>query len=155
MTRQASEHRKAQATLPHIGRDNWWTPDDLFKEICDRYGPFTLDVAADATNAKCAEYFTAEQDGLLMPWSGSVWCNPPYTNLIQWVKKAYEETQAGRCIQAVLLLPAHTSTAWFHDYGLPHAEIYWIRGKRKFGGTGKSAIMPSVVLVFRSPEATA
>lgn len=128
----------------------WFTPPDLFDEISAKYGPFTLDVAADSLNTKCVEYFTAEQDGLKQSWRGRVWCNPPYRDLIKWVRKAYEETLSGRCQIAVLLLPAHTSTAWFHDYALPFAELYWVRGKRKFGGQKDRALMPSVVVVFRS-----
>jgi len=79
------------------------------------------------------------------------WCNPPYTKLLDWVRKAHDETRLGHCEIAVLLLPAHTSTAWFHDYALPYAELYWIRGKRKFGGQRGTAIMPSVAVVFRKP----
>lgn len=128
----------------------WYTPSDLMSEISERYGPFTLDVAADASNAQCSQYYTAEQDGLRQPWHGRVWCNPPYRNLIKWVRKAFEETRRdGGPEIAVLLLPAHTSTAWFHDYALPHAELYWVRRKRRFGGVKHQAIMPSVVVVFR------
>ena len=127
----------------------WFTPPDLFAEILERFGPFTLDVAADELNAKCAEYFTAEQDGLKQPWHGRVFCNPPYQNLIRWVKKAHDETRRPDGPEiAVLLLPAHTSTAWFHDYALPHAELYWVRGKRRFGAMRFQAIMPSVVVAF-------
>ena len=49
------------------------------------------------------------------------------------------------------LLPAHTSTEWFHDYALPFAELYWVRGKRKFGASKDRALMPSVAVVFRRP----
>lgn len=140
-----------QPPLPTMP-DNWFTPDDLYQEFVERYGPFTLDVAATERNAKCEEYYTEEVNGLTMPWSGRVWCNPPYQKLIQWVKKAFDETQAGNCEIAVLLLPAHTSTEWFHDYVLPHAELYWVRGKRKFGGRSSSALMPSVGVIFRRPS---
>ncbi|MCE9558299.1 MAG: phage N-6-adenine-methyltransferase, partial [Armatimonadetes bacterium] len=91
-------------------------------------------------------------DALAQNWHGHVFCNPPYTKLLTWVLKAFEEVKAGRCEKAVLLLPAHTSTEWFHDYALPHGEIYWIRGKRKFGGQKKSALMPSVAICFRDLE---
>lgn len=136
------------AVLPGLERSEWFTPDDLFNELAAKYGPFTLDVAASHDNSKCEEYFTVEQDGLAQEWHGRVWCNPPYRDLIKWVKKAHEETQSGRCEIAVLLLPAHTSTAWFHDYALPFAEFYWVRRKRKFGGLS-TALMPSVGVIFR------
>lgn len=129
----------------------WFTPEDLYQEFVDRYGPFTLDVAADASNSKCVEYFTKEQDGLKQTWHGRVWCNPPYKNLIDWVSKAYFEVRMGHCEIAVLLLPTHTSTKWFHDLALPYAELYWVRGKRKFGGQKDRAIMPSIGVIFRRP----
>jgi phage N-6-adenine-methyltransferase len=134
---------------------DWYTPEPLFRAIAEKYGPFTLDAAANENNTKCAEYFTEQQDGRACTWHGRVWCNPPYHDLIKWVKKAYDETKSGNCEIAVLLLPAQTSTAWFHDYALPFAEICWIRGKQKFGGRKGSAFLGSVVIVFRrSMEAT-
>lgn len=137
-------------------RNNWYTPDDLFGEIAAKYGPFTLDVAADATNSKCAQFYTEEQDALTMPWHGRVWCNPPYKNMIRWVRKAREETTRENGAEiVVMLLPAQTSTQWFHDYALPFAELYWIRGKRKFGGMRGTALMPNVVVVFRRSEESA
>lgn len=131
----------------------WFTPPALFADIEGRYGPFTVDVAADSSNAKCVEYFTKEDDGLTQKWKGRAWCNPPYKDLIRWVRKAYEEVRAGSCEIAVLLLPAQTSTAWFHDYALPFGELYWIRGKQKFGGQKDRALMPSLVVAFRLQEA--
>jgi phage N-6-adenine-methyltransferase len=132
-------------------RDNWYTPDWLFGILDAEFGPFTLDAAASPKNTKCEEYFTVEDDGLCQEWHGRVWCNPPYRNLIRWVTKAYEETQSGRCEIAVLLLPAQTSTDWFHDFALPFAELRWIKRKVKFGGRKTSALMPSVAAIFRRP----
>jgi len=59
-----------QPPLQGMERNNWYTPDDLFGEISAKYGPFTLDVAADATNSKCVEFYTEEQDALTLPWHG-------------------------------------------------------------------------------------
>ena len=139
-----------QPGLPGVARTNFWTPDDLYNELNAKYGPFTVDAAADESNAKCAKYFDESQDGRFQEWTGRVWCNPPYKDLITWVRKAYESTVGGGCEIAVILIPAHTSTAWFHDYALPFAELHWIRGKRRFGGLKDSAIMPSVAVVFMS-----
>jgi site-specific DNA-methyltransferase (adenine-specific) len=128
--------------------DNWFTPADLFNEIEEKYGPFDMDVAASSMNTKCAVYITEQQNALECDWRGSVWCNPPYVKLIEWVRKAYLEVKSGRCSRVTMLLPAQTSTNWFHDYALKYGELYWIRGKRKFGGRSDQSIMPSVVVVF-------
>lgn len=136
--------------FPDQEPDDWYTPGWLFERMNALYGPFTLDVAASPTNAKCAEFFTRSDDGLEQPWRGRVWCNPPYKNLLSWVRKAFEETRSGRCDAVLLLLPAHTSTDWFHDYALPFAELHWVRRKVKFGGKGAQAYMPTVAVIFRA-----
>ena len=129
--------------------EKWATPQDFFDKLNDEFH-FTLDAAASPNNAKCANYFTEEQDGLAQSWGGhTVWCNPPYcrkTGL--WVKKAYEEHQRTGCT-VVMLLPSRTDVRWFHDYILGKAEIRFIKGRLKFGGNKNSAPFPSIVVIYR------
>lgn len=47
-----------------------------------------------------------------------------------------------------MLLPARTDTAWFHDYVYGKAEIRFIRGRIKFGGSKNAAPFPSMVAIF-------
>ena len=128
--------------------EKWATPQDLFDKLNDEFH-FTLDAAASPDNAKCANYFTEEQNGLVQSWGGhTVWCNPPYcrkTGL--WVKKAYEEHQRTGCT-VVMLLPSRTDVRWFHDYILGKAEIRFIKGRLKFGGSKNSAPFASIVVPF-------
>ena len=70
--------------------DDRGTPQDFWDELDAQYH-FTLDVAAAPHNAKCANYYTRLADGLLQPWHGSVWCNPPYSGLDRWLEKAWSE----------------------------------------------------------------
>ena len=129
--------------------EKWATPQDFFDKLNDEFH-FTLDAAASPDNAKCVNYFTEEQDGLVQSWGGhTVWCNPPYcrkTGL--WVKKAYEEHQRTGCT-VVMLLPSRTDVRWFHDYILGKAEIRFIKGRLKFGGNKNSAPFPSIVVIYR------
>lgn len=47
----------------------WATPQDLFDRL-DALYHFDLDAAATPENAKCARFFTKEDDGLLQMWGG-------------------------------------------------------------------------------------
>ena len=94
----------------------WETPQALFEELNRIFGGFTLDPYATAENAKCARYFTREDDGLTQPWSGKVFMNPPYGREIgRWVEKAHWVSLEGALV--VCLLPARTDTRWWHEYG--------------------------------------
>ena len=124
--------------------DQWATPQDFFDKL-DAEFHFETDVCATADNAKCARYFTPEMDGLKQEWTGVCWCNPPYGRKIgQWVKKAAESNAT-----VVMLIHARTDTAWFHDYIYGKAEIRFVRGRLKFGGSKINAPFPSMVVVFR------
>ena len=57
--------------------------------------------------------------------------------------------QRGRGATVVMLLPARTDTRWFHDYIYGKAEVRFVRGRLKFGGSKNSAPFPSMVVVFR------
>jgi hypothetical protein len=49
--------------------DNWETPQDLFDKLNEEFH-FTLDVAADANNAKCKDYLDKNKNGLNWKWGG-------------------------------------------------------------------------------------
>ena len=71
--------------------DEWATPDDFFNQLNKEFN-FTLDPCCTKQNHKCDKYFTLEDDGLSQDWSGeTVFCNPPYSQIAQWVKKAWKE----------------------------------------------------------------
>lgn len=74
----------------------WATPQAFFDELNAEFN-FTLDPCATSENAKCARYFTKEDDGLAQSWSGErVFCNPPYgRDINKWVEKAYNEAVCG------------------------------------------------------------
>ena len=67
--------------------DLWYTPHDFFEDLNNEFG-FDLDVCATESNAKCANFFTANDDGLSKDWNGICWMNPPYGRTIdKWMKK--------------------------------------------------------------------
>jgi len=126
--------------------DLWSTPQEFFDKLDAIHG-FTVDVCATHENAKCANYFTKEQDGLKNLWQGVVWMNPPYGREIgAWMAKACESAEQGA--KVVCLVPARTDTRWWHDYAM-RGDIEFIRGRLKFGGQKNSAPFPSAIIVFK------
>lgn len=128
--------------------ENWSTPQDFFDTLNAEFS-FDLDPAASPENAKCAKYYTREQNGLLQSWFPyRTFVNPPYgrTATGQWVKKAYDEWHRGALV--VMLLPARTDTAWFHNWVYGRAEIRFLRGRLKFGGSKNAAPFPSLLAIF-------
>lgn len=123
--------------------DLWETPQYLFDTLNNEFH-FDIDVCATPENAKCVKYFTPQIDGLSQEWKGTCWCNPPYGRRIgAWVQKAAESNA-----NTVMLLPARTDTAWFHNYIYGKAEVRFIRGRLKFGESKNSAPFPSMIAIF-------
>lgn len=126
--------------------DEWASPQDLFDTL-DATFHFTLDPCATPENAKCAKFYTKEQDGLKQEWGEAViWCNPPYGREIgKWIQKCAEHRGV-----AVMLIPARTDTRWWHSYidKNPDAHVYFLKGRLKFGNAKNCAPFPSALVVF-------
>ena len=119
---------------PNNEFDDFRTPRDIFLSFDDRF-EFDLDVAASDENALCPNYFTEEQDGLKQKWFGSVWCNPPYSNVEPWLTKGLAELEVKNCKYVVFLLNVDTSTRWFQELVLPFvSELNLVRGRLNFTG---------------------
>ena len=135
-----------RAVFASSATDQWATPQDFFDQLDAEFG-FTTDVCALPENAKCAVYFSPEQDGLSQSWSGVCWMHPPYGREIwKWMKKAYESAWAGATV--VCLVPARTDTRWWHEYAM-RGEIRYVRGRLKFGSAKNNAPFPCAVVVMR------
>jgi len=134
------------------GGDDWATPWQFVRELEREFGPFDLDPCATPRTAKAARFYTIEDDGPSQPWTGRVFCNPPYSNKELWLSKAIESAKAGATV--FMLLPASTETAWFHDLVLPHAsEVRFLRGRIRFlGYLGTEIPQPrngSMLVIYR------
>lgn len=130
--------------------DMWSTPQYIFDDL-NREFSFDVDVCATKENAKVDKYYTKEEDGLIQKWEGTVWCNPPYgRQIFFWVEKAYKSFLDGATV--VMLLPARTDTKWFHDFIYNKAEVRFLKGRLKFGGSKNSAPFPSMVVIFKKEK---
>ena len=139
---------KPDMVIFRSSNDEWGTPQHVFDALNEEFH-FNLDPCASDINYKCDHYITIEQDGLKFDWGGyRVFCNPPYSKVSQWVEKAYNESRKPETL-VVMLIPARTDTRWFHEWIYGKAEIRFVKGRLKFGGSKNSAPFPSMVVIFR------
>lgn len=159
------------APLFSAARQDWGTPSTLFKPLHEEFH-FLTDVAATAATAKALHYLGPDhpdpdrRDALALPWETLpevealrrchpawacwLWCNPPYGRQVAgWLRHAAAARRNG--VGVVVLLPARTDCAWFHDEVVPEAEIRFLRGRVRFEGGKAGAPFPSLLAVFR-PE---
>ena len=131
-------------------KTDWTTPKDLFDKL-DQEFHFTVDLCASKNNALCTKFYTKENSGMNADLCGErVFCNPPYGRYetSKWIQFCAESNAD----IVVMLLPARTDTAAFHNYIYNKAEIRFIKGRLKFGnGTNNvnSAPFPSMIVIFK------
>jgi len=132
-------------------KDDWETPDYFYNQL-DEIFKFDLDPCANAKNTKCDLYFSKEDDGLSKHWAGhTVFVNPPFSNIAEWVKKCYEEGQRyGTTV--VMIIPSRTDTKYWHDYVMRAKEIWFCKGRVNFLRDGvkpkAGATFPLCVVIF-------
>lgn len=130
--------------------DHWQTPQWLYDKLDAEFG-FDFD--------PCPIHATF--DGLEIEWPGeSIFLNPPYNrkDKPRFIQRAYEEWRKGKT--CVLLIPAATGTAQFHDLILPHAEVRFLRGRVAFveadlprdAKATKKGKHDSMVVIFRGKQ---
>ena len=122
---------------------NWLTPPKLLQQL----GTFDLDPCGCAGmpwRTATTTYFLPEHNGLVEPWFGRVWCNPPYGSreVVPWLKRMAQHGNG------FLLIYARSETlAWQRDV-FPHADgTLFLAGRlhlyRASGERGESATAPS------------
>jgi hypothetical protein len=128
------------------------------KWLVDRLGPFATDpCAADPRPWDCAiiNNYTESDNGLVLPWEGSVWLNPPFDRyqVGDWIQKLAEHGDG------IALVHARTEADWFQPIWL-HAElIIFLRKRLKFcrpDGSEQPANSgaPAVLAAFGQEQAT-
>ena len=71
------------------GKDEWLTPPEIIHAL----GCFDLDPCAPVVRPwpTATRHYTIEDNGLVQPWDGRIWCNPPYgTETGRWLARMAE-----------------------------------------------------------------
>lgn len=110
--------------------DIWLTPTPIIDSL-GGWQSFDLDPCAAVGQPwrTARRHMTAEDNGLIMPWSGRTWLNPPYNvQLIRRFMARMAEHGNG-----VALIFARTETEHFHRFVWPVADaIHFFDGRITF-----------------------
>lgn len=136
----------------NTGTDTWLTPP----HILDALGPFDLDPCAAPDPRPwptAARHIARPADGLAEPWTGRVWCNPPYSSPGAWAARMASHGNGSA------LIFARTETRWFIEHvWLRATALLFLEGRVGFlrlsgaCGTG-TAPAPSVLAAYGAADA--
>ncbi|MEM7282839.1 MAG: DNA N-6-adenine-methyltransferase [Pseudomonadota bacterium] len=108
--------------------DDWYTPPEIFEALGIQ---FELDPCSPGVGhwVPATHVYTRDDDGLVQPWSGSVFMNPPFggrNGHVPWLRKFFDHGD-GVCI-----VRAYTSSDWWHENMHRAHGILFPKGKTKF-----------------------
>jgi hypothetical protein len=133
------------------GKDEWLTPPEIIKAV----GPFDLDPCSPIKRPwdTAITHYNELDNGLMLPWVGRVWCNPPYGKETgYWLEKCAMHDNA------IVLIFARTETNSFFNYIWNKATaVLFIKGRLNFyhvnGKKGGTAGSPSVLVAYGEDNA--
>ena len=139
--------------------DEWYTPSHIIESARVVLGAIDLDPASNPIaqeRVRATQFFTKHDNGLLHPWHGRIFCNPPYSYPLirQFVEKLVAEHAAGNVSAAILLTNSQTSAAWFNEASLVASRVCLPTGRIRFhrpnGELGPSPKQGQAIFFFGS-----
>jgi hypothetical protein len=137
--------------------DEWLTPPELLRAL----GPFDLDPCACSEPRPwptAARHYERKDNGLMKPWSGRIFLNPPYGGpsiVGPWMRRIVGHGDG------IALIFARTETDLFHETVWNKASaVLFLRGRlffhRKDGGrAAANAGAPSCLVAYGDVNAAA
>ena len=151
-------HGSTKTFYVHAGNSSnhhgWETPTALIEPLYSVFGVFDLDPCSPTRNGrttpvKAKVHYTQDDDGLALPWFGTVYMNPPYgRSLSRWTAKAKAEVEQENAELVVGVLPARPDTSYWHQDIAGSASVFFLKGRLKFGHTQQVAPFPSCLVVW-------
>lgn len=130
-------------------KDEWNTPLEIVQRVRVVFGGYIDLDPCGSIDGGCVganTTFTVAEDGLILPWLGKVYMNPPYgRSATKWVDKALTEYVKGNASEMIILVAARTDTRWF--WALGEAADCWcaIKGRLHFSNSVNAAPFPSAM----------
>jgi hypothetical protein len=130
-----------------MDKDEWLTPPEILKAL----GPFDLDPCSPINRPwpTAAKHYTIDDLGLTKPWSGRVWCNPPYGSQTGiWLQKLADHGNGIALIFARTETEMFFSQVWNRAFALLFVEgrlyFHHVDGSKAAANAGA----PSVLVAY-------
>jgi len=148
------------ALLSHESTEHY-TPQYVLKAVIACMGAIDMDPASNSReipNVPAARHYNAQDNGLVQPWKGRVFLNPPFgPGVEKWFSKLYQERSAGRTTEAIVLWKSATETAAWKTLTAISCRVCFPSARIRFagpsgdGGPGPT-FSPALFYVGNGPE---
>lgn len=112
-----------------LDSDAWYTPSWVFEGLGVT---FDIDVASPDGGLSwlpTKAFYAVADDGLLQPWHGLVWCNPPYSDPKPWCARWAQHRDGFLLIRSDLSTEAsHAAFAAASSIYVPSKRINFVNG---------------------------
>jgi hypothetical protein len=102
------------ALVSHESTEHY-TPQYIIDAVIACMGAINLDPCSNSReipNVPAARHYTAQDNGLVQPWEGRIFLNPPFgLGVERCFSKLYQERSTGRTMEAIVVWKSATETA--------------------------------------------
>lgn len=150
-------HESSRSTMPDGEENQWFTPKYIFDALGLEFDMDPCSPGEGYTHVPAKKHLTIVEDGLVTPWEGTVFVNPPYgKHTAVWMEKLANHNDG------IALVFSRTDVKWFHDYADKTSAVCFISSRVKFHkghiGEGSQVGTPgtgSMLLAFGDKAAQA
>lgn len=106
--------------------DEWYTPRWMFEALRMEFDLDPCSPGVPPSSVPAKRHLTKDDNGLLAPWEGCVWLNPPFSSKRAWYDRMLRHGNG------IALMPARTETFDLQDYMNEAHGLLFLRGRIYF-----------------------